>query len=117
MNLTLKCAIATIPLMLALAVPLAAGPLEDGYTAYTRGDFAHRHAAYASAGDQGDVTAQTVVGLMHYFNHGDYVSAKSWAFQPKSQMLFLASTISSPPQSFRASHKRYRDRSLSVAGL
>jgi TPR repeat protein len=28
--------------------------------------------------DRGDVTAQTVVGLMHYFNHGDYVSAYMW---------------------------------------
>ena len=28
--------------------------------------------------DQGDVTAQTVVGLMHYFNYGDYVSAYMW---------------------------------------
>ena len=28
--------------------------------------------------DQGDVTAQTVVGLMHYFNYRDYVSAYMW---------------------------------------
>ena len=45
MNLTLKHAIAAILLMLALAVPLTAGPLEDGYTPYTSGDFA----AYASS--------------------------------------------------------------------
>jgi TPR repeat protein len=28
--------------------------------------------------DQGDVTAQTVVGLMYYFNYGDRVSAYMW---------------------------------------
>ena len=37
MKLTLKHTIAAILLMLSLA-PVAAGPLEDGYTAYTRGD-------------------------------------------------------------------------------
>ena len=68
MNLTLRHAAATILLMLSLAAPLAAGPLEDGYSAYTRGDLA----------DQGNVTAQTVVGLMYYFNYKDYVSAYMW---------------------------------------
>ena len=28
--------------------------------------------------DQGDVIAQTVVGLMYYFNYGDRVSAYMW---------------------------------------
>ena len=28
--------------------------------------------------DQGNFTAQTVVGLMHYFNYRDYVSAYMW---------------------------------------
>lgn len=78
MNLTLKHAIAAILLMLALAVPLAAGPLEDGYTAYTRGDFATAMRLMRPLADQGDVTAQTVVGLMHYFTYGDYVSAYMW---------------------------------------
>ena len=78
MNLTLKHAIAAILLMLALAVPLAAGPLEDGYTAYTRGDFATAMRLMRPLADQGDVTAQTVVGLMHYFNYGDHVSAYMW---------------------------------------
>jgi hypothetical protein len=40
MNLSLKHAVAAILLILSLAAQLAAGPLEDGYTAYTRGDFA-----------------------------------------------------------------------------
>jgi TPR repeat protein len=28
--------------------------------------------------EQGHATAQTIVGLMHYFNYGDYVSAHMW---------------------------------------
>jgi hypothetical protein len=39
-KLTLKHTIAAILLMWSFAAPVAAGPLEDGYTAYTRGDFA-----------------------------------------------------------------------------
>jgi TPR repeat protein len=72
-------AIAAILLMLSLAAPLAAGPLEDGYTAYTRGDFATAMRLMRPLADQGNITAQTVVGLMYYFNHGgDYVNAYMW---------------------------------------
>jgi hypothetical protein len=79
MTLTLKQGVATILLMLSLAAPVAAGPLEDGYTAYTRGDFATAMRLMRPLADQGHVTAQTVVGLMYYFNYGgDYVSAYMW---------------------------------------
>ena len=79
MNLTLKHAVASILLMLSLAAPLVAGPLEDGYSAYTRGDFATAMRIMRPLADQGHVTAQTVVGLMYYFNYGgDYVSAYMW---------------------------------------
>ena len=78
MTLTLKHVVVTILLMLSLAAPLAAGPLEDGYTAYTRGDFATAMRLMRPLADQGDVTAQTVVGLMYYFNYGDRVSAYMW---------------------------------------
>jgi TPR repeat protein len=79
MNLTLKHAVASILLMLSLAAPLVAGPLEDGYSAYTRGDFATAVRIMRPLADQGHVTAQTVVGLMYYFNYGgDYVSAYMW---------------------------------------
>jgi TPR repeat protein len=77
MALTLKHVVAAILLMLSLAAP-AAGPLEDGYTAYTRGDFATAMRLMRPLADQGDVTAQTVVGLMYYFNYGDRVSAYMW---------------------------------------
>jgi TPR repeat protein len=78
MPLTLKYVVAAIPLMLSLAAPLAAGSLEDGYTAYTRGDFATAMRLMRPLADQGDVTAQTVVGLMYYFNYGDRVTAYMW---------------------------------------
>jgi hypothetical protein len=50
--------------MLSLAAPVAAGPLEDGYTACTRGDFATAMRLMRPLADQGHVTAQTVVGLI-----------------------------------------------------
>ena len=78
MTLTLKYVVAAILLMLSLAAPLAAGSLEDGYTAYTRGDFATAMRLMRPLADQGDVTAQTIVGLMYYFNYGDRVSAYMW---------------------------------------
>ena len=78
MNLTLRHAAATILLILSLAAPLVAEPIEDGYSAYTRGDFATAMRIMRPLADQGNVTAQTVVGLMHYFNYGDYVSAYMW---------------------------------------
>src|SRR5262249_61388897 len=79
MKLTLKHAFAAVLLMLGLAAPVAAGPLEDGYTAYTRGDFATAMRLMRPLADQGLVTAQTVVGLMYYFNYGGgYLSAYMW---------------------------------------
>ena len=78
MTLTLKHVVAAILLMLSLAAPVAAGPLEDGYTAYTRGDFATAMRLMRPLADQGEVTAQTVVGLMYYFNYRDHVSAYMW---------------------------------------
>jgi TPR repeat protein len=78
MTLTLKYVVAAILLMLSFAAPLAAGSLEDGYSAYTRGDFATAMRLMRPLADQGDVTAQTVVGLMYYFNYGDRVSAYMW---------------------------------------
>ena len=78
MTLTLKHLVAAILLMLSLAAPVAAGPLEDGYTAYTRGDFATAMRLMRPLADQGEVTAQTVVGLMYYFNYRDRVSVYMW---------------------------------------
>jgi hypothetical protein len=39
MNFTLRHAIAAILVLLSIAAPVAAGPLEDGNAAYKRGDY------------------------------------------------------------------------------
>src|SRR5512139_1264216 len=57
MKLTLKNTIAAILLMWSFAAPVAAGPLEDGYTAYTRGDFATAMRLMRPLADQGNITA------------------------------------------------------------
>ena len=60
------------------AAPVAAGPLEDGlYCVYKR-RLCDRHAAYVAAGRPGKFSAQTVVGLMYYFNYGDDVRRTHW---------------------------------------
>jgi TPR repeat protein len=69
---------AAIILVLTFAAPMAAGPLEDGYAAYTRGDFTTAMQIMRPLADQGEVTAQNVVGLLYYFIGGDYVSAYMW---------------------------------------
>ena len=79
MTHALRAIFAAIILVLTFAAPMAAGPLEDGYAAYTRGDFATAMQIMRPLADQGHVTAQTVVGLLFYFNYGgDYVSAYMW---------------------------------------
>src|SRR5262249_52551826 len=69
---------AAIILLSTFAAPMAAGPLEDGYAAYTRGDFTTAMQIMRPLADQGHVTAQNVVGLLYYFIGGDYVSAYMW---------------------------------------
>jgi hypothetical protein len=79
MRYAFRATFAAIILVLTFAVPMAAGPLEDGYGAYTRGDFATAMQIMQPLADEGDVTAQTVVGLIYYFNYGgDYVNAYMW---------------------------------------
>jgi TPR repeat protein len=79
MTYPFRAIFAAIILVLTFATPMAAGPLEDGYAAYQRGDFATAMQIMRPLADQGHVTAQNVVGLLYYFNYGgDYVSAYMW---------------------------------------
>jgi TPR repeat protein len=79
MTYAFRAIFAAIILVLTFAAPMAAGPLEDGYAAYQRGDFATAMQIMRPLADQGHVTAQNVVGLLYYFNYGgDYVSAYMW---------------------------------------
>jgi uncharacterized protein len=81
MKFTLKRAIAAILLLLSIAAPVAAGPLEDGNAAYKRGDYATAMRILRPLADQGDGMAETIVGNMYYYNHGvplDWMSAYMW---------------------------------------
>src|SRR5262249_3791155 len=78
MTYAFRAIFAAIILVLTFAAPTAAGPLEDGYAAYTRGDFTTAMQIMRPLADQGHATAQNVVGLMDYFLGGDYVSAYMW---------------------------------------
>jgi TPR repeat protein len=79
MTYAFRAIFAAIILVLTFAAPMSAGPLEDGYAAYQRGDFATAMQIMRPLADQGHVTAQNLVGLLYYFNYGgDYVSAYMW---------------------------------------
>src|SRR5262249_27166845 len=75
MTYAFRAIFAAIILVSTFAAPMAAGPLEDGYAAYTRSDFTTAMQIMRPLADQGEVTAQNVVGVLYYFNGGDYVSA------------------------------------------
>jgi hypothetical protein len=70
MNFTLRHAIAAILVLLSIAVPVAAGPLEDGNAAYKRGDYKTAMRILRPLADQGDGMAEAIVGLMYKNNFG-----------------------------------------------
>ena len=78
----LKSIIATIILLLSIAGPVLAGPLEDGNAAYKRGDHATAMRILRPLAEQGDGMAETIVGNMYYNNFVDvpldWVSAYMW---------------------------------------
>ncbi len=81
MKLKLTRVLNSIILALNFVAPVAAGPLEDGNAAYERRDYATAMRILRPLANQGDGMAETIVGLMYYFNHGvplDYVSAYVW---------------------------------------
>ena len=53
-----RAAFAAIVLLLSLAAPVAAGPLEDANAAYDRGDFATALRLFRPLADQGVASAQ-----------------------------------------------------------
>jgi TPR repeat protein len=50
---------------LALAVPVAAGPFEDGLAAHARGDYAAAMRLWRPLADQGNANAQNNLGAMY----------------------------------------------------
>jgi TPR repeat protein len=76
-----KHSLAAIILMLSLAAPVAAGPLEDSRAAYERGDFATAVRLFRSLAEQGNAIAQYNLGLMYYKGEGvsqSYPEAVAW---------------------------------------
>jgi uncharacterized protein len=68
-------------LALSLFGVAAAGTLEDGYSAYIRGDYTAALHLWRSLADQGDATAQGALGRMYDEGRGvpqDYVQALVW---------------------------------------
>ena len=61
---TLRSAVIAMGLLLALAAPAAAGPLEDAQSAEQRGDFATEFALLKPLAEQGNAIAQTSLGCM-----------------------------------------------------
>jgi hypothetical protein len=77
----LKHALAAILLMLTFAAPVAAGPSEDGLTAFKRGDYVTAMRLWRPLADQGNAPIQAVVGAMYENGQGvpqNYAAALSW---------------------------------------
>jgi TPR repeat protein len=81
MKLTLSCAAACILLMLSFAAPAAAGPLEDAATAHSSGDYATALRLIRPLADQGNATAQSMMGILYSTGKGvtqSYIEAAEW---------------------------------------
>ena len=67
--------------IMALAVPADAGPLEDGWAAYSREDYATALKLWRPLAEQGDAEAQTNLGIMYNDGRGepdDVFEAVTW---------------------------------------
>ena len=67
--------------LLAVAGPAAAGPREDAAAAYSRGDYATAFGLWRQEAEQGDGSAQALLGFMYHDGEGvprNYVLAAMW---------------------------------------
>ena len=67
--------------IIALAVPAHAGPFEDGVAATNRGDYATALLLLRPLAEQGNIWAQSNLGVMYAVGEGvpqDFVSAHMW---------------------------------------
>jgi uncharacterized protein len=88
-----KAAVAALILAAGLAVPVAAGPFEDGMAAYGRGDYAIAMRLLRPLADQGHAGAQNNIGWMCQNGWGvtrDYAAALSWYRRAADQGLAAA---------------------------
>jgi TPR repeat protein len=81
MKFTIKHAIAAILLLASFAVPVLAGPFEDGIDAYGKGDYATALLLLRPLADQGTARAQIILGVMYSRGQGvaqNYDEAMKW---------------------------------------
>ena len=81
MNRTFKAAVAALVLFVGFAVPVAAGPYEDAYAAYDRGDYATALQLWRPFAEQGNADAQFYLALMYDNGQGvaqNYTTAVNW---------------------------------------
>lgn len=72
---------AAVVMLMALCAGAVAGPLEDGYAAWQRGDYATAMRFWRPLAEQGGAGAQYNLGLMYETGEGvpqDYVEAVRW---------------------------------------
>lgn len=76
-----KQLVAGIIAFVMLAGVAVAGPLEDGFAAYQRGDYAEAMRVWQPLAEQGDAFAQGTLGFMYGTGQGvpqDYAEAVRW---------------------------------------
>ena len=83
MKPALMHALAAIVLLLGLAAPVAAGPVEDATAAYDRGEYATAMRLWRSLAGRGVADAQFLLGRMYHSGQGvpvsqDYAEALKW---------------------------------------
>ena len=81
MKAILKTGFLALAIMLALAVPAHAGPLEDGKVAYESKDYATALKFWRPLAEQGVAEAQIGLGVMYEFGRGvpqDDAAAHMW---------------------------------------
>jgi uncharacterized protein len=89
----IKTRLVALVLSLALAVPVAAGPFEDGYESAKRGDYATAIRLFRSLAGHGNASAQFNLAVMYFNGHGvpqDYAAAASWCRKAADQGNSLA---------------------------
>ena len=79
---------AAMLLPIAIAAPVAAGPLEDAVAAYARSDYATALRIFRPLANQGNAVGQYILGFMYSNGHGvpqDYIEAHAWFAQAAAQ--------------------------------
>jgi TPR repeat protein len=119
MKFTLEHALIALALILGVAAPVAAGPLDDGIAAYHAGDYPTALRLIRPFAEQGVARAQYNLGVMYNEGRGvaqDYVEAIKWYGKAAEQgysdaeynLGVMYETGHGVPQDFTAAANWYR---------